>query len=177
MTDYQKYINALRKCAKEHEKDTTSIGHIVVSDLCRDTANLLEQVKQESVHCKDCKQWKDSDGVYRRGVGAESSCPINHKEVYEGNGYCFLFEPQEKEKNDKEMTENKEIDETIKNDNIIDITENMEHEVSELMCMKCLKRWIGVYPVATLLKDIECECGEVGFVIKTGQMICEESEE
>lgn len=46
-------------------------------------------------HCKDCKWWKDSDGAYRRGVGAESKCPINHKEVYEGNGYCFLFEPQE----------------------------------------------------------------------------------
>lgn len=50
-------------------------------------------------HCKDCKQWKDSDGIYRRGVGAESQCPINRKEVYEGNGYCFLFEPQEREEN------------------------------------------------------------------------------
>lgn len=51
-------------------------------------------------HCKDCKWWKDSDGVYRRGVGAESQCPINRKEVYEGNGYCFLYEPQKSE--DKE---------------------------------------------------------------------------
>ena len=45
MTDYQKYINALRKCAKEHEDDFTSFGHIIVSDLCRDTANLLETLK------------------------------------------------------------------------------------------------------------------------------------
>lgn len=45
-------------------------------------------------HCRDCKRWKDSDGVYRRGIGAESECPINRKEVYEGNGYCFMFEPQ-----------------------------------------------------------------------------------
>ena len=47
MTDYQKYINALRKCAKEHENDTTYTGHIIVSDLCRDTANLLEALEQE----------------------------------------------------------------------------------------------------------------------------------
>ena len=47
MTDYQRYINALRKCAKEHENDRTSTGHIIVSDLCRDTANLLEALEQE----------------------------------------------------------------------------------------------------------------------------------
>lgn len=49
MTDYKKYINALRKCAKEHENDRTSFGHIIVSDLCRDTANLLEALEQEPV--------------------------------------------------------------------------------------------------------------------------------
>lgn len=48
-------------------------------------------------HCKDCKWWKDSDRVYRRGVGAESKCPINRREVLEGNGYCYMFEPQESE--------------------------------------------------------------------------------
>ena len=47
MNDYQKYINALRKCAKEHDNDKTSMGHIIVSDLCRDTANLLEELEQE----------------------------------------------------------------------------------------------------------------------------------
>ena len=47
MTDYQKYINALRKCANEHENDKTFTGHIIVSDLCRDTANLLEELEQE----------------------------------------------------------------------------------------------------------------------------------
>ena len=49
MTDYKKYINALRKCANEHEKDRTFTGHIIVSDLCRDTANLLETLKEEPV--------------------------------------------------------------------------------------------------------------------------------
>jgi len=48
MVEYQKYINALRKCAKEHENDKTSTGHIIVSDLCKDTANLLEELEQES---------------------------------------------------------------------------------------------------------------------------------
>ena len=47
MTDYKKYINALRKCAKEHDNDRTFTGHIIVSDLCRDTANLLEELEQE----------------------------------------------------------------------------------------------------------------------------------
>lgn len=47
MTDYAKYINALRKCAKEHENDRTFTGHIIVSDLCRDTADLLERLEQE----------------------------------------------------------------------------------------------------------------------------------
>ena len=48
MIDYKKYINALRKCAKEHKNDKTPLGHVIVSDLCRDTANLLEEVEQES---------------------------------------------------------------------------------------------------------------------------------
>lgn len=49
MTDYKKYINALRKCANEHENDRTFTGHIIVADLCRDTANLLEELEQEPV--------------------------------------------------------------------------------------------------------------------------------
>ena len=53
----------------------------------------------------------------------------------------------------------------------IDIEEYQEHEVCELICLKCLDRWIGVFPTQTLLKDIECKCGEVGYVIKTGQTL------
>ena len=47
MTDYRRYINALRKCAKENENDRTSTGYIILSDLCRDTANLLEALEQK----------------------------------------------------------------------------------------------------------------------------------
>ena len=67
---------------------------------------VMEEVKKavtpqsKTGHCKDCKWWKDSDGTYCRGVHAESKCPINRKEVYEGNGYCYMFEPQER--SDKE---------------------------------------------------------------------------
>ena len=49
----------------------------------------------EIVTCKDCKYWKDSDGVYRRGIGAESKCPINIKEVFDGNFYCANGERRE----------------------------------------------------------------------------------
>lgn len=67
MKDYKKYINALRKCAKEHENDRTFTGHVIISDLCRDTANLLEELEQESSinpqpntgHCNDCKYFND----------------------------------------------------------------------------------------------------------------------
>ena len=47
MSDYQKYINALRKCAEEHECDNTFTGQIIVSNLSEDTANLLETIEQE----------------------------------------------------------------------------------------------------------------------------------
>ena len=54
---------------------------------------------------------------------------------------------------------------------------NIKHEVAELMCLKCLSRWIGVYPQKVLLKDIECKCGAIGYVIKTGQTLEAESED
>lgn len=54
---------------------------------------------------------------------------------------------------------------------VINIEDKEPHEVSELICLKCLNRWIGVYPEKTLLKQLECRCGEVGYVIKTGQTI------
>lgn len=44
MTDYKKYINALRKCAKEHENDRTLTGQIIVSNLCEAIADLLEEL-------------------------------------------------------------------------------------------------------------------------------------
>jgi len=51
------------------------------------------------------------------------------------------------------------------------IEKNLPHEVAELICLKCLNRWIGVYPKETQLKDLECKCGAIGYVIKTGQTL------
>lgn len=164
MTDYKKYINALRKCAKEHENDRTLTGQIIVSNLCEAIADLLEELSGSEIsnkseiptgsivkndvavdcipradvnriiceyrddaaetgterglerayganaigaliselpsvtpqkpRCKECKWWKDSDGKYRRGLGAESRCPINSHAVYCGDGYCYMFSPK-----------------------------------------------------------------------------------
>lgn len=52
-----------------------------------------------------------------------------------------------------------------------EILDNTPHTVSEVVCLKCLKRWIAVRPSYVLLKDLECQCGETGFVINTGQPI------
>ena len=52
----------------------------------------LPSVTPKQRLCKDCKWWKDSDGVYRRDTKTKSQCPINRKEVFEGNGYCYMFE-------------------------------------------------------------------------------------
>ena len=55
--------------------------------------------------------------------------------------------------------------------NIIDIESNLPHKVSEVICVKCGKRWISVRPDGTLLKDLECpNCG-AGCVIETGEEI------
>ena len=54
----------------------------------------------------------------------------------------------------------------------VDIEEQMPHEVAEVICLKCLKRWIAVYPAKCYLSELECAgCGESGYVIKTGQTI------
>ena len=82
-----KYLN-INVSNSEVERDPDVVR------LCAD-ARILEYAKSKIGYCKDCKWWKDSDGAYRRGIYAESKCPINRKEVFEGNGYCYMFEPQE----------------------------------------------------------------------------------
>lgn len=59
---------------------------------------------------------------------------------------------------------------------IIPLEENLTHEVSELICLNCHRRWIGVYPESTLLKELQCKCGCTGLVIKTGQTLPESEE-
>ena len=55
----------------------------------------LPSAEPKIVRCKDCKHWKDSDGVFRRGTGAESKCPLNLHQVYEGTFFCGLAERRE----------------------------------------------------------------------------------
>lgn len=83
-----------------HEPKIVSIAEIKYDkDKLKELVNkAVLTVTPQEPKCKDCKWWKDSDGEYRRGCGAESQCPINRREVFEGNGYCYLFEPQESEK-------------------------------------------------------------------------------
>jgi hypothetical protein len=52
--------------------------------------------------------------------------------------------------------------------------ENTPHIVQEVVCLKCLHRWIAVRPQGTMLKDLKCAnlsflCGVTGYVIATGQ--------
>ena len=54
--------------------------------------------------------------------------------------------------------------------NITPIEEKMPHKVSEVMCVRCIRRWIDVRPVGVQLKDLMCPgCGETGGVIETGE--------
>ena len=55
---------------------------------------------------------------------------------------------------------------------VIDIARNEPYKVSEVICVKCGKRWMAVRPETTLLKHLECpQCGNEGFVIETGEEI------
>lgn len=46
-------------------------------------------------------------------------------------------------------------------------------ETCEVICLKCLSRWIAVFPQEVLLKELECPEGHVGYAIKTGQTLAE----
>ena len=59
---------------------------------------------------------------------------------------------------------------------IICIEEYQPHIVQEVMCIKCLHRWIDVRPKTLWLKDCICpHCKESGYCISTGQVINDEN--
>lgn len=82
MIDYQKYINALRKCAKEHESDRTSTGHIIVSDLCRDTANFLDTLEQIT----ELKEVTELKEAYQKGYKDGQEALAFHLELCKEEG-------------------------------------------------------------------------------------------
>lgn len=91
----QAAIDALRTCY-DTETITMDNGDEYIN--YGDAVGELEQlppIQPEIVRCKDCKHWKDSDGVFRRGIGVESKCPLNLHQVYEGTFYCGLGERRE----------------------------------------------------------------------------------
>lgn len=54
--------------------------------------------------------------------------------------------------------------------NVVDFEANLPHEVKELICIDCKRRFIDVSPCGLVLKDMECpECGKSGYLICTGQ--------
>ena len=53
----------------------------------------------------------------------------------------------------------------------ISIEEGIPHKVSEVICVRCGKRWIAVRPASVRLSELECpNCGQ-GYVIETGETI------
>ena len=55
---------------------------------------------------------------------------------------------------------------------IIDITKNDPTTIREIICVKCLYRFISVGHVDLLLKNMECPgCAGVGFCVDTGQEV------
>lgn len=86
MTDYKKYINALRKCAKEHEGDKTFTGHIIVSDLCQDTANLLEELEQEPILDKKMVDGLDAVAILEEATNGDIIKSIFPNGKYGTNG-------------------------------------------------------------------------------------------
>lgn len=58
--------------------------------------------------------------------------------------------------------------------NLIDFESNLPHIVSEVICIRCRKRWISARPTEVLLKNLQCpKCKKKGYVIETGQIIKE----
>lgn len=51
--------------------------------------------------------------------------------------------------------------------------DRLPHKVSEVVCLKCLGRWVAVRPVGTKLVDLECKSCGPGFVIETGEELKE----
>lgn len=57
---------------------------------------------------------------------------------------------------------------------VIDFEKNMIHKVSEVICIKCKKRFISTRPIKTKLKQLECpKCHNIGYIIETGEILDE----
>lgn len=66
----------------------------------------------------------------------------------------------------------KELLETF--EKVREMSDYKPHIVSEVICIKCFKRWIAVRPEATKLRDLECENCGAGYVIESGERIIDD---
>ena len=58
------------------------------------------------------------------------------------------------------------------NATVIDIEEYKPHRVSQVICLKCYKRWISVRNENIRLYELECpQCKKSGYVIETGEIL------
>ena len=55
--------------------------------------------------------------------------------------------------------------------NPVHIDDYRPHSISEVVCLKCLNRWVAIRPKGTPLKNLECSNCGCGFVIETGEVI------
>ncbi len=52
----------------------------------------------------------------------------------------------------------------------------LPHMWGELMCIRCMNRYIGVWCAETPLKKLHCETCGPGFIIDTGQVFDEDDD-
>ena len=52
---------------------------------------------------------------------------------------------------------------------ILDYDDKLPWIVSEVICIDCKRRFICGRPEELLLKNLECECGKIGYIIETGE--------
>ena len=57
---------------------------------------------------------------------------------------------------------------------VLDLDSKRPHKVSEVICVKCGKRWLSVRPADTLLMQLVCETCGSGFVIEIGEVFEED---
>ena len=94
---YQNSERMNKELAETSVYPTAKAYYLESADKCKQMIEYLRELQEhrkapEIIFCHECRHWKDSDGVYRRGIGAESKCTVNSRQVYEGTFFCGMAE-------------------------------------------------------------------------------------
>ena len=94
---YEESERINKELAEQCESATAKNHNLDNAEKCRQMIAWLRELQERRkepkiIFCHECKHWKDSDGVYRRGICAESKCPVNSRQVYEGIFFCGMAE-------------------------------------------------------------------------------------